>query len=215
LRIAITLFVLATAAFGSPINIVQNGDFETGDLTGWTTNQQVHDPWQIESQPHGGSFNAFTGCEQDPCINGDPSMQNPLSQSLSTIIGDSYTLSFFYDPGSVDEGGVSELLAQWGGTAVADLLLNGNILLSQSSISPITPAPGYNMYTITGLTATSTSTQLTFLGRQDPSFSRLDDIVVTDNSAASVPEPASYALIAAGLFALSAAVRRNRRQRSS
>ena len=51
MRIVLSLFVLAAAAFGNSINIVQNGDFETGDLTGWTTNQQVNEAWRVDGDP--------------------------------------------------------------------------------------------------------------------------------------------------------------------
>jgi hypothetical protein len=211
LRIVFSFLVLAAAAFGGSINIVQNGGFETGDFTGWTINQLSEETWRISGDPHTGTWGASTGCVGPDCITGEPTSQNSLSQMLSTNAGDSYALSFFYDPGRVETGsGISELLVQWGGTTVADLLIDGTILLVRSDISTITPAPGYNIYTVSGLMATSTSTQLTFLGRQDPSFSLLDDIVVTDNSAAAAPEPSSYALAAGGLLVLAiAAVRRS------
>ena len=39
-------------------------------------------------------------------------------------------------------------------------------------------------YTISGLVATSTTTALQFLARQDPGYNQLDNVSVTDNSAA-------------------------------
>jgi hypothetical protein len=199
---------LAASAFSGPLtNIVQNGDFETGDFTGWTISSTASNTWFIDStHPHGGNFDASTGCVSDPCINGSSAEQNYLFQNLVTNIGDSYTLTFWYDPGDVSGGGTSELVVQWGGTAIADLLLIGQGEIP--SITPVTPNAGYNLYTFS-LTATSTSTQLNFLGRQDPSDSFLDDVSVVDTSA--VPEPVSFLLAAGGLLALGAAKLRARR----
>ena len=47
-------------------------------------------------------------------------------------------------------------------------------------------------YTFTGLLATVTATELKFGVRNDPSFTRLDNVSVT---ASPVPEPAEYALL--------------------
>jgi flagellin len=210
-RIAISLLALTAACYGD--NIVLNGGFETGDLTGWTVNS-LEDSWSISSVANTGLFAVTTGCVGDTCINGDPASQNFLTQTLLTNPGDSYTLSFWYDPGSVGagEGNTSELMILWGGVQVDDLLLIGT---GGSDGGPVvtltTPDPGYNQYTYS-LIATSTSTDLTFLGRQDPSFSFLDDISVTDTSLpSSAPEPSSYLTAAGGILILGAMRMRARR----
>jgi hypothetical protein len=213
LRIFISLFVLAAAAFGSNINLVQNGDFETGDLTGWSIDANTNHPWAVNTgEPHGGSFAASNGCIDDICVIGNPLNQlDFLSQTLSTIVGDTYTLSFFYDPGDPGtEVQVSDLLVNWGGVEVMNLFLKGTGPAESPLVASIMPGAGYNQYTVSGLMATSTSTELSFIGRQDASFSFLDDIVVTDNNSA-VPEPSSYLLAACGLVALGLARLRARR----
>jgi hypothetical protein len=206
LRLIISLFVFAAAAFGSISNLVQNGDFETGNLMNWTIDAGANNPWAIDtSDPHNGSFDVCNGCIDDVCTIGNPIGQlDSLSQNLSTIAGHTYTLTFFYDPGEPgDETDASVLLVDWAGTEVLGLFLQGTGTPRGEQlplVSPVTPLPGYNQYTVTGITATSTSTNLNFIGRQDFSFSFLDDIVVTDNASA-VPEPSSYLLAAGGLLA--------------
>ncbi len=152
------------------------------------------------------------GCVGDTCINGDSTQQNFLSQFLVTIPGDLYALSFFYDPGVVNlVAETSELLVQFDGVNVADLVLIGTGVGVPGGLTTgdlITPSAGYNQYTFTAMASTS-FTLLNFLGRQDPNFSFLDDIVVTDLGA--VPEPSTYLLAADGLLALGIAKFRSRR----
>lgn len=207
---------LASTAFGG--SIVINGDFETGDFTGWTTSVIDTGPaWYINLTPHTGSYAAATACVGNSCIYGTTAQQAALWQTLPTITGDSYTLSFWYNPGYAGSSGqVEELLVQWGGTGVIDLVQFGSgggatqgLQAQALQLTPTTPGIGYNQYIVTGLTATSTSTVLNFLGRQDPSVDNLDDIIVTDTTG-TVPEPASYLLAAAGLLALGAAKFRTR-----
>jgi hypothetical protein len=212
LRILITLLVLAAAAFGSPINLVQNGDFETGDLTGWKIDASANNPWDVDSaQPHGGRFEAFNGCIDDVCVIGSPVNQlDFMSQDLATEVGHTYTLTFFYDPGDPGTNPqVSDLLVNWDGATVMNLFLGGTNR-SETPRATITPGPGYNQYSI-DLLANSTSTELSFIGRQDAAVSFLDDIVVTDKADSAVPEPSSYLLVVSGFLGLGMASLRARR----
>ncbi len=204
LGLAFGLFALAATAFGD--SIVVNGDFGTGDLTGWTVGgASNNDPWVINGSA--GAFFVSEGCETDICINGTSAQQNNIDQILATNPGDTYTLSFSYNPdiNNNPAEGPSELLVQFDGNTAIDLV-NGTLGLGQTA-----PANGYNTYTITGLTASTGSTELNFLGRQDPSFDGLTNITVTDNSS-SAPEPASYLMAAIGFIALGAGKLRARRR---
>ena len=63
-------------------------------------------------------------------------------------------------------------------------------------------ALGYQQYSTT-VVAGGTGTRLEFLGRNDPSSSRLDDVSLDSAPAQNpVPEPATWLLSAAGFSAL-------------
>lgn len=70
--------------------------------------------------------------------------------------------------------------------------------------SILNAAVGYQQYSFSGLVATSTSTQLKFVVRNDPVFSGLDDLFVdatpvVDATPAAVPERATWIFTTAGL----------------
>jgi hypothetical protein len=188
LTAAAVFAVAATQAHAA--NIVVNGGFETGDFTSWTANTNSASPWQVDvagshgNNPFDGTFYASTGCLGAQCITGTTSQQASLSQDLTTVVGDSYTLDFFF--GSA--GDTMELQALFGGAVAEDLTGLGT-----------TP---YTEYTVSGLVATSTTTTLEFLGRQDPAWDELDDVSVVDDGAAAAPEPAAWMLGLSGLVAL-------------
>jgi hypothetical protein len=203
MRSTFIFLALASAAFGG--SIVVNGDFETGDLTGWTINPLLDtNAWAVGTNPHTGNFAASTGCVGDLCINGTSDDQNYLFQNLATLSGHTYTLSFWYDPANVD--GNTELLVLWGNSTAFDLVTVGTEGGGEPTfaVNSTTPASGYNFYTISGLGGTDSGTVLNFLGRNDPSFSGLDDISVVGDTTVggAVPEPGTYMLAAAGLLAL-------------
>jgi hypothetical protein len=173
----------ASICDNTPGNIVLNCGFETGDFTDWTVNESTAYPWSVTaSDPDSGNFAATTGCMGDPCINGTSSQQSSLNQLLTTNPGDAYSLSFAYTPIG---GTPNELDVLWDGTSVDDLVNEA-------------AGASYVTYTLTGLIGTG-SDSLTFLGREDPSFDRLDDIIVTDQGPASTPEPGTQILLAGGI----------------
>jgi MYXO-CTERM domain-containing protein len=178
------------------VNIVLNGGFETGDFTNWSVNLSSVFPWEVDTSgqgfgnvPFDGTYFASTGCVGLHCITGTPPQQASLSQDLSTTVGDAYTLDFWF---GTAYGNPMEVQALFGGAVVEDLPNIG-----------VTP---YTEYTVSGLVATSTTTQLEFLGRQDLGFNELDDVSVTDNGP-TAPEPAAWLLGLGGLLTLVAARR--------
>jgi hypothetical protein len=86
-----------------------------------------------------------------------------------------------------------ELQAWFGGTLAEDLLNIPDTTLTE--------------YVVTDLVATSTTTELEFLGRQDPGFDELTDVSVTDNSTVT-PEPGTLGLLGTGVLGLIGVARR-------
>jgi hypothetical protein len=169
-------------------NIVTNGDFSTGDLSGWTSNLALGFPW------HSTGTAAESGCVGAPCISGTASEQNFLTQNLTTLVGDSYALSF----DALVIGTPSELKVLFGGVVLADLV-NPNL-------------SSFTTFTYSGLVASGSTTTLEFLGRDDPGLIDLTNVSVVDQSTAvnsPVPEPATLTLVVSGLLAV-AGVRRKR-----
>lgn len=142
------------------LNLVKNGDFSEGggSFTGWNSNQgQDNFYWQIVSV--GSGFAASNGCTGIPCITPAGPEQNNLSQTIPTIPGLCYKLTFTYDPGA---GGVNELKVLFGNVVAKDIVNAGQ---------------GSSTYTVT-VRAEKFQTVLNFLGRQDNGFSFLSDISV-------------------------------------
>src|SRR5260221_14161067 len=107
-----------------------------------------------------------------------------ISQVLSPTPGATYNLTFwlatFVDPVN---GGITpnQLIVDWGGqqaAAIANLNTNGSYVQYSLSVS-----------------ATGSSTILSFLGTNDPSTSGLDGISVV-----ATPEPSSLMLLCTGLL---------------
>jgi hypothetical protein len=189
--------VAACTATASASDLVVNGNFQTGDFTGWqhNTSGDTNHPWTIGE--NGSNFFASTGCVGIECIEGNSTQEAWLSQVLTTVAGQTYTLTFDYSQVEPDsEGGTpNELVVDFGSDQVADLvnLTNTNIITYS-----------YNV------TASTNATELQFLGRQDPSYDYLDNVSVTLASTAT-PEPESLALFGTGIFGLLGVARRKLR----
>ncbi len=164
----------------SATQLVTNGGFEAGDFSGWTLTGNTGFTG-IDSSAHSGSHAAFFG---------QVGSTGSLSQTLSTVAGQMYNVSFWLE----DDGGTpSSFTAAFGGDS----------LLSLSDTS----AFGYTLYTY-DITASSSSTLLSFAFRQDPSYFHLDDVSVEDVS--SVPEPATWAMMILGMGAAGLTLRRRK-----
>lgn len=178
LRFFAAVAVLSTLSFVAHANAqVVNGGFETGDFTGWTVNDpSVLGPFTNVGQnslfAHSGSHYANLGAE---------GVLGTISQNVSTIAGDNYTLSFWL---ANDSGAPpNEFDVFWNGAEVLNLVNQ--------------PVQLYTLYSF-NVSATSASTPLVFQYRNDDDFFRLDDVSAT---VASVPEPATSLLLLLALGA--------------
>src|SRR4030095_9985739 len=66
--------------------VVQNGGFETGDLTGWTNSGDTSFTGVDSSNPHSGTFALYSG---------PTSSDGFLDQVLPTVSGTAYDVSFW------------------------------------------------------------------------------------------------------------------------
>jgi hypothetical protein len=163
--LAIPVFCIALQASATPItNIVTNGGFETGDFTGWTQSGNTGFTFVDSGAPHSGTYSAFSG---------PTGSLGYISQSLSTVAGMTYELSFFLENFAGGEG-IGPII---GGGPVVDQIFqvfwNGSLIFS---IPPSASPSTFTQFNFTGLVATGATTDLTFGFRNDPSFWNIDDI---------------------------------------
>jgi methionine-rich copper-binding protein CopC len=146
-----------TRQFNLSNNLVTNGDFETGNFSGWTqwgdTSFTAVAGTFGPTAPHGGSFQAYFG--PNAGVGG-------IYQDLNTTTGVNYTLSFWLAHPYTTTG--TEWLVQVGGTTLTDVHDAGNF--------------GYTQFTFT-FTATSASTRLQFGFLEPPQYFFLDDVNVS------------------------------------
>ncbi len=196
-RVVAILAILTLLSFAgqSKADLIVNGGFETADFTGWTVNAGAtgvagnFDGYR----PHSGNFFAALGHVGTPI--------GSISQSITTTVGDSYTLSLFL--GS-DGALPNQFVVQWNGTTLYD----------QSSL-PDTRSNPSGQYNLLSFTVVGTgSDTLTFLERNDPAYLALDDVTLVLAPTNAVPEPASMVLVAMGGLGM-AGVRFIRRRATS
>lgn len=140
---------------------IENGGFETGGFTDWTSSDPSGFSLYVDDgtlnndliPPHSGSWFAVFEFTSSP---------ESLSQVIATDPGHTYLLSlWFYSDGAIpNEFGVS-----W----------NGNILFDQTDI----PATGWTNLQFT-VKATSSTTTVQFIGRNDSGDLGLDDVMTAE-----------------------------------
>jgi uncharacterized repeat protein (TIGR01451 family) len=177
LALATAGLVLATAPADAATNLVTNGGFETGDFTGWTTNGATGGQVlcnDVNYPAHSGNCAAAFGA----------GLGNPftISQNLTTVAGDDYTLDFWIS-NDQEAGSPISFSASWNGTTVYS---NANQVSTFA----------YTHIVISNLTATSTSTPISFSGDGNNGHRWvLDDVSVTapaaDLSLTNTPSPST------------------------
>ncbi len=143
-------FTLTTSS-----QVVQNGGFETGSFSSWTQSGNTAYTSVITSSSfvHSGKYGAELGPSGSPGY---------LSQTLPTLAGQSYLLSFWLE--NVKPGGsVNQFNVSW----------NGTTLFNQTDLPVLSWT---NLQFI--VTASTANTVLQFGFRNDPWYYGLDDVSV-------------------------------------
>ncbi|HEY1929405.1 MAG TPA: PEPxxWA-CTERM sorting domain-containing protein [Caulobacteraceae bacterium] len=159
---------------------IDNGSFETGDFTGWTTsnlNATLVASAGFDGWPAEGNFFAALG---------NVGSDGVLSQTFVDTPGSTLLISFYQ--GS-DGGTPNDFSATFDGTPLL-------LLVNQTN-----QRPNYTHFTFTA-TATGSDT-LSFNERNDPGYDALDNVTVT-----SMPEPAAWATMLLGIGLAGGALRR-------
>jgi hypothetical protein len=182
LALALTplVFALAAPASHAATNLVTNPGFETGDFTGYT--QGGNTGGTIVSLAYG-TYNSNSG--NYFALLGPIGSDGTLSQSLNTIAGDDYLVSFYLASNGTTPNDFSATF-------------NNDTFFSESDIPATSASAPYQYVEETAtIAATSSSTDLTFAFRDDPSYIALDDISVTEvPNASPAPEPSQIGMLA-------------------
>jgi hypothetical protein len=196
--------LLSTGA--AQANLIQNGDFEAPQLSGTQ--------WQVYGSIPGWNATDGSGIEiqRNTVVTTQSGNQyveldshnatdtnSTMSQAINTLVGQTYTLSFWYQPRTNNGGndnGINVLWDTFGGdmssfTASTEVLNLENYISSQSN--------GWTNFTL-DMIATASSMALSF--QADGNDNTLGGFVDNVSLVAKVPEPGSLALLGLGFAAL-------------
>jgi hypothetical protein len=196
----LTAGAILVLSANSLAGLLVNGGFETGDFTGWTTTGATDfvsvaggtsgNP-NFYPVPHTGTYAASYG----------PETEAYLEQSLATVAGQTYTLSFWLAGGQQENFTAgSYFKAEAGGNTLFEIDNRSGFT------DPSFPDPFAYMLFSTMFTAIGPATALKFTFQHETDYYFFDDVSVQ-----SVPVPATLWLVAIGLAG--ATVHRSRRRR--
>ncbi len=177
------LYPFVVLTLGSPAavraNLVNDPSFDNYPAPPTWTITDTNGYTKIDNDPSGGApyFPPHSGT-QAAYFGELQSSPGSVSQTITTVIGQSYVFSFFISSANPGNSPSSELMAAFGDQIVLDQV----------------NAPVSNWVQQTfDVTADATSTVLSFSGYDEPAWIGIDDVSVT--AASTIPEPASITLL--------------------
>jgi len=201
------LGIACMVPFVAHANLLTNESFEAGafvnqgnatmvlpvgstSITDWTViNDQLAwidtgNPWGLTAQD-GDRFLDLTAYPTGAPFGG-------VSQTITTVAGQQYMLSFY----------LGTYTARWGGPPVSISASAGNA--SQTfTVSTTSTASTWTPFSMP-FTATSSNTAISLAGSAGFQYIGLDDVSVESVGGSPVPEPGTYALVIVGLMLLAA-----------
>ena len=189
-----TLLAAALSVPASAAELVTNGGFESIQFTGWSHTFNNLTGANSISEVHSGTHAALFGSSED--------WPDTLSQTLTTVAGQNYTLSFWIG---------SELVLP---TAPVNALFQAAL---DGAVFAWTDSSDFTYSLFTGnFVAASNATVLSFSGFNDTGYYLLDDVSVIGQKGVAVdlpggvPEPTSWALMTLGVGMVGFGLRRRR-----
>jgi len=172
-------------------NLVKNPGFETGDLTNYTTfgNFTGYNGVTTGNDtggPYAGSYFLELGNDSNQGSAG-------ISQTISTVAGQDYNVSLYYDESGDNSGGAQSFHVSWDGTTIG-------------SMDSGSPTGGYELlsYNVVG----TGSDVLSLSGYSNSGYNNIDNLSVVATGVSAAPEPAAWLLMIVGVGGIGLGLRR-------